>query len=52
MKLIGIKTLIKQFFCKHHKAYIGKLYYGDVITWYGGKHEGWYCPDCKKFWCK
>lgn len=52
MKLIGIKILIKQLFCKHYKAYKKELYYGDAITWYGGKRQGWYCPDCKKFWCK
>ena len=51
MKLIGIK-IIKQFFCKHNKAYIEELYYGDVITLYGGKRQRWYCPDCKEIWYK
>lgn len=51
MKLIGIK-IIKQLFCKHNKAYIEELHYGDVITLYNGKRQRWYCPDCKKIWYK
>ena len=39
MKLIGIKILIKKLFCKHNKAYIEELHYGDVITLYNGKRQ-------------